>query len=163
MKIVKSAANSSIPKFKKNNRIINFPPEIMELYRTKNKCQKQYKKTKSLTDKENLDAIKSILAHELDELRSKNWNNFNKNLGKNILSAAPFWKRISRLKNNQVSGRISSLIVNGIEFTTDQEKFNIFADKLEKKFSNEENQNFNQGNLEKIRVIQASPKLLYSF
>ena len=54
----------------------------MELYWTLNKYQKQHKKTKSLTDKENLNVIKSVLTHELDELRSKNWNDFYKNLGK---------------------------------------------------------------------------------
>ena len=111
MKIVKNAADNSIPKFKISNRIINFPPEIMNLYRLKKKCKKQHNKTKSLSDKENLDAIKSILVHELNEFRSKNWNDFNKSLGKNILSAAPFWKRISRLNNNQTSEKISPLVI----------------------------------------------------
>ena len=47
MKIVKRSADKAIPVFKKISRVVNFPLEIMELIRLKNRCRKMVQQTKS--------------------------------------------------------------------------------------------------------------------
>ena len=162
MLIIKASADKAIPVIKKSSRIVNFPPEIMELIRLKNSCKKMYQKTESLIDKENLDSIKSILAYELEDFHSKKWNNFCKGLGKNILSTVPFWKRIARLKNESYNNKISTLRIDGVEYDEDQEKCQLFADNLEKTFSNEYNSKFNQEVHSSINQFLETPlELIY--
>ena len=73
----------------------------MELYRLKNKCAKQFQKTKSITDQENIETPRSVIAAEIEEFHSNNWSKFTKNLGKNILSTLPFWRRQRKSKKDK--------------------------------------------------------------
>ena len=48
-------------------------------------------------------------------------------------------------------------MADGVEYTSDKEKSNLFAEKIEKTFSNEDNKNFNRENFEKIEKLLDKP------
>ena len=71
-------------------------------------------------------------------------------MGPNPLSSVPFWKRINRLRGNKRSTNVANLKENGIKYTTDTEKAEILADRLEKIFGNENNEEFNSDHFHMI-------------
>jgi hypothetical protein len=65
--------------------------------------------------------------------------------GKSPLSTIPFWKRINRLRESKRKSSSGALLVDGKVVDSSEEKANVFADSLEKKFSNDENSHFKEG------------------
>ena len=94
------AANEAIPKsMVVDGRSINFPPNILEVNCLKNKYRKISKKTKNPIDLENLNIIKLTLRSSLEELHSKRWKDFVKNMGIGLIPSIPFWQRIALVQN----------------------------------------------------------------
>ena len=55
-------------------------------------------------------------------------------MGPRPLSSVPFWKRINRLRKNSKNKNVGTLEVNGTKLTSDADKANAMADKLEQTF-----------------------------
>ena len=60
------------------------------------------------------------------------------------MSSIPFWRRINRLRACKRNRGIAELKVNDIKISESKAKADVFAESLSKKFSLEENVNFNR-------------------
>jgi hypothetical protein len=140
------AANNNIPKSKENKgRENNFPPEIVSVLKSRNYWGRLYRKNRDEFT-ERTYKLKIELANELiAKYKQEQWNDFLNRQGKSPLSTIPFWKRINRLRESKRKNSSGALLVDGKVVDSSEEKANVFADSLEKKFSNDENSHFKEG------------------
>jgi hypothetical protein len=144
-KCISDAASTSIPCTSSlNNRLSNFPKHIVELNRLKNYWQRKYTKSKDKSSKQNLEICRNDLIEEIEQHRCNQWQNFLDTLGPSPLSSAPFWRKINTMRGKHKKTNIGTIIVDGVKLTTDKEKADAFAQKLEKTFSNDDLNNFDQ-------------------
>ena len=78
----------------------------------------------------------------IGDFKMKQWDNFLNSQGKNPLLSIPFWKRINRLRAGKRRSNISEISHNGIKINDPLEKANLFATELKKKFTLDDNPNF---------------------
>ena len=71
-------------------------------------------------------------------------------LGPYPCSSKPFWKKINRLRTNNVNSQIPTLRIEDKEFKTDKEKGDLFRSILCKTFSTEKSIDLNEGSTENI-------------
>lgn len=125
------AAKNNIPLAKNSTgRISNLPIHIAILINSKNYWWRKYNKTKNRQAKENMEHLRDTIELEIKIFKNENWQAFLSRLGKNPLSAIPFWKRINRLSNKKKPNSIPTLNKDNKELTTDKEKAEAFAEKL---------------------------------
>jgi len=139
-------ANSNIPKSKENKcRENNFPPEIVSIVKSRNYWGRLFRKNRDEFT-ERTYKLKIELANDLiAKYKQEQWNEFLIRQGKSPLSTIPFWKRINRLRESKRRNSSGALLVDGKLVETSEKKANVFADSLEKKFSNDENPQFKEG------------------
>ena len=107
-----------------------------------------------LPTKNNADAYKDAIIELGEAIRMyniKQWVAFVNGLGPHPLSTIPFWRRINRLRSGSQAKNVSDLIVNGIKITSDKQKANVLADRLENVFSNDNNENFDKHSFDQIK------------
>ena len=93
---------------------------------------------------QNLYALKDQLSNEIIKFKSCQWQRFLEKLGPHILSTIPFWRRINRFRCKKVSKTIGTLLFEGRQINTDEEKETVFGDKLYNTFSEDTNPRFNE-------------------
>lgn len=71
---------------------------------------------------------------KLKEFRNQNWLKFLESMGKKPASSVPFWRRINKFRKKTSAKSIPSLLSDGHEFNTDDEKCNLFGNILESTF-----------------------------
>ena len=150
-KIILDAANASIPKNSNNRKHkLELPASITKKIKLKNKWQREFLKTKSRYARDNMYELKSIIADEINEHRAKEWKEFIDGLGPHILSTKPLWARINRFRCRKKKKGIGTLSNDGQEINDNTQKANLFADRLEKVFNNDENTNFDKEHKQKV-------------
>jgi exonuclease III len=146
----KIAAEKGIPKSKENLLRENFPPAIKDVLNLRNFWAKKFRKDRSQSSASSFKEME-LLANELiSDFRHEQWNKFLERQGKSPLSSVPFWKRINRLRECKRRKKIESLLLDGIEINSDKDKAKIFAETLEKKFSDTGDPNFDENHKRKI-------------
>jgi hypothetical protein len=148
----KNAANKHIPKSKEHkSRISNFPPDIKRVLSARNYWGRQYKKYRN---KHNAKMYQDLQEHANDliaKFKLAQWHEFLERQGPNPLSSVPFWKRINRLRASKRTKNVNFIRVND-ELTNDGKIVaNAFGDELEKKFSLDENHNYDNETKENIK------------
>ena len=78
---------------------------------------------------------------------------FLETLGKTPVSTLPFWKKTNIIGKNKNESTIPTLIKDGVEYSTREEKANLFASKLVKTFNEPETNDFDNKFKEKIDKI----------
>ena len=120
----------------------NYPIHIVNLIAKKRLLAEFYTKNYSRLLGEKLKAAEFELGNAIKDFRMKQWSNFVDSMGPSPLSTIPFWRRINRLRNNSHSKNIASLLISDQLISEDVDKANAFADRLEKIFSNENDERF---------------------
>ena len=123
------------------------------MMKLRKKLQRTYSKSKSDYDKSNLYSLIDCIQSEIKRYKSSLWKNFVEKLqggNRYILCSIPFWKRINNLRNKKSRHSIGTIEYDGKEITSDLDKANVFADRLEKVFSNENNPRFDDRAKQKI-------------
>ncbi len=88
-------------------------------------------------------------------LARQNWNNFIDRVGPRPTTTTPFWQRINHLRNKPESNTLATIIYNNMKCSKDDDKCNAFADHLQKIFSTDPDNNFNNAhNLEIDQFMQ---------
>jgi exonuclease III len=91
-------------------------------------------------------------------LANQNWDKFIDRVGPRPTTTTPFWQRINRFRNKPESNSIATLIYNNMKCSEDDDKCNAFADHLQKTFSTDPDNNFNnEQKLEIDQFIQNTP------
>ena len=109
---------------------------------SKSNNKKTQKKVNShlINLKREYNMIKEIISGELTALENSSRGKFLEKPGKHPTSSAPFWRKINYHKNKTNS--IKSLLYNNSLYHSDGEKANLFAELLQKTFSEEDNNKF---------------------
>ena len=81
---------------------------------------------------------------QIASFRLAQWENFLKTQGPHPLSSVPFWRRINRLRSNKRHNKTESILIDGIEYESDEDKANLFATSLEEKFKMTNNPQYNE-------------------
>ena len=155
-------ADKTIPKFKKSFRK-SFPLEILNLIKERNIARKKVKKDKNKTPelKTEYNRLTNTVHQAIYNYESNKWNNFLNNLGPYPVKNSSFWKKINETKTAKQGSSIPNLALNDIEFTTDEEKSNLFSSILKNTFSeNDEESDFD--NKHKTEVNDSVDKLDFS-
>jgi len=149
--IVKSA-NEAIPLISKSDRVENLPGYIVTIIKIKNYWRRRFYRFKSTTNKENYYCLKDLVNLEIYKFKNKKLSNFVRALGPHPLTTKPLWKRIKRMHNQEQSRDIPTLAKDGVEYTTDEEKCKIFADRMANTFkeSPDAGQKFDEQNFIKV-------------
>jgi len=79
--------------------------------------------------------------------------NFLEKLDKTPVSTKPFWKRINQTRKKNFADSIPTLVKEGKEYKTDEEKANLFADKLKSTFNETDSLDFDMIHRDKINEI----------
>ena len=161
MAILVETAKNNIPVSKESKtRILELPPNIKKLIKLKNKAQRKFKKTRNNDDRDIMYELIRKIKSEINEVRRKSWKNFLEKLGPSPLSTVPFWRRINRFRNKKNKGSIGELEKDGVIYKTNEEKSELFAERLKKVFRIEEYDVFDQEFKEKIHNQLKYNKLL---
>ena len=78
---------------------------------------------------------------------------FLKQDGPHPLSSVPLWRRINRLRNKKPTKNIPNLEENGIKYTTDHDKAQILANRLEDVFNEDKNNDYNKEHFDQINKM----------
>ena len=161
---IKDAADVSIPRSSaKTGQKNNLPEHIRKLIKLKNFWQRQYDKSNSEMDKNNLYYMKNLIKEEIRMLRSSQWTEFMKKTGPNPLSSVPFWKRINRLRQRKKPNTIGTLERDGVAYTKDEDKAKIFAERLFETFNENSRESFDVNFKEKINSYVNGKKYLQEY
>jgi hypothetical protein len=151
IEVMKNSACKNIPKAKESSkRNNNYPPEIVSILKNRNYWGRMYRKNRDEFAAETY-KLKIALANEvIAQHKQKKWKEFLARQGKSPLSSIPFWKRINRLRESKRKARRSALIIDGQHVHESKDQANLFAQNLEKKFSDERNEYFDERNKKKV-------------
>jgi hypothetical protein len=151
MELMKNSAAKNIPRAKEGlKRNNNFPPEIVAVLKNRNYWGRMYRKNRDEFAAETY-KIKIALANDLiAKHKHEKWKEFIKRQGKSPLSSIPFWRRINRLRESKRKRGRSSLLIDGQHIQGSKEQADIFANNLEKKFSDENSEHFDGQNKAKV-------------
>lgn len=130
-----NAIERSVPKTTTNKPISEpIPQRIREMINTRKSISKQFH--------ERAKALRARIKKELKQFRQHNWYEFLKrHSSTKPTSAAPFWRRVSGKTGRSPIG---SLLVNNKLVTSDEDKAEVFAKRLESIFSNANPSNFDK-------------------
>jgi hypothetical protein len=141
---IKGAAAQCIPKSKeKLNRDHNFPEPIKEVLKSRNYWRSEYKKNPNGIAADQYRLKEELASDMIAQFKRAQWARFLKEQGPHPLSSVPFWRRVNRLRENKRKKNIGALLINNKVVTDDKEKAEAFAAELEKKFTLDSNENFN--------------------
>jgi len=84
--------------------------------------------------------------------------NFLESLDKSPVSTKSFWNKINKIRKNKSDSSIPTLVKDGVEYTTKEEKANLFASKLAYTFNEPESDDFDNNFKEKIDKIISDKK-----
>ena len=144
--MILKAANKAIPKSKEIlKRDANLPGEIVEVLKCRNYWGKKFRWLRDSETAKRYTELEQLANELIVEHRIAQWNEFLKSQGPHPLSSVPFWKRINRLRSNKRHKKIETLIVDGVNYETEKEKADLFAQALEDKFGADTNTRFNDG------------------
>ena len=109
-----------------------------------------FKTNRTEINGDNLKECEIECGKAIREFANTQWNEFLKRMGPSPLSSVPFWRRLNRLRGNKRSTNIATLEENGIKYTKDSEKAEILADRLEKIFGDDDNNEFDKTHFDSI-------------
>ncbi len=112
------------------------------MIRLKNLWHKKYKHNPNQHNRDGLTDTRILIGEAIRQFKLKQWEKFIKKMGPNPLSTTPFWRRINRLRGKKQSANINTLEHNGEKITSDKAKAEIFADRLETVFKDDEDPKF---------------------
>jgi hypothetical protein len=78
--------------------------------------------------------LKEEIKNEILKNKQEEMTNFLDKLEKNPVSSKPFWSLINKTRAKNNSNNIPTLKKDGVEYTNDGAKANLFAEKLKKTF-----------------------------
>ena len=150
--LITKSANDSIPLISKNDRIESLPGYIVTLIKAKNYWRRRFYRLKSTMNKDNYYCLKELVNQEIYKFKNKKTARFIRGLGPRPLSTKPIWKRIKRMHNQEQSRDIPTLVKDGVEYSTDEEKSKIFAERMANTFKESPgaSSKFDQQNFEKV-------------
>ena len=125
-----NAANKAIPKIVKTSRISNLPEYLVVLIKTKNYWRRRYYRTRTLPIKDIYYSLKELVNQEVYKFNNEKMKKFIQGLGPRPLSTKPLWKRIKRMHNQSQTEEIPTLIKNGKEYSTNDEKARVFGERM---------------------------------
>ena len=141
---ISTAASNNIPKSKENSkRLNNYPANIRDALNSRNFWKREFQKYRTEYSAKKLKEYEETVNILIGKFKLKQWQNFLDTQGKSPLSSVPFWRRINRLRACKRNRGIAELKVNDIKISESKAKADVFAESLSKKFSLEENVNFN--------------------
>ena len=79
--------------------------------------------------------LKEEIKNEIVKNKQEEMTNFLDKLEKNPVSSKPFWSLINKTRAKNNSNNIPTLKKDGVEYTSDEAKDNLFAEKLKKTFN----------------------------
>ena len=82
------------------------------------------------------------------------------NFLKNPRPKSTFWKRINRMRQRKATRDIGTIIQDGVELKTDEEKADGFANRLKKNFTDNNKPNFDRNTKNKVFRKQLIRKLI---
>ncbi len=136
---------------KHNN--FTLPQHILDLIKQKNKHKSELARTGSPLEKKLMYNLKDIINKEIIENKQKEMINFLEKLDKTPVSTKPFWKRINQTRKKNYADSIPTLVKEGKEYNTDEEKANLFADKLKSTFNETDTLDFDMMHRDRINEI----------
>jgi hypothetical protein len=150
--LIVNSANEAIPLISKSDRVENLPAHIVTIIKIKNYWRRRFYRFKSATNKDNYYCLKDLVNLEIYKFKKKKLLNFVRALGPHPLTTKPLWKRIKRMHNQEQSRDIPTLAKDGVEYTTDEEKCKIFAERMANTFkeSPDTGQKFDEQNFIKV-------------
>ena len=150
---IRKSAMRNIPKKNGLQKSPSLPKHILDLIKCRKNLQKKYNKSRSLFDKENLYSIVDTIENEIKKYKSDLWNKFiDKMQQKNryILGTIPFWKRINNLRKQKTKKGMATLINEGKRIECDFEKAELFGNRLEQIFSEDNNPRYDNNHRDKV-------------
>jgi hypothetical protein len=145
------SADKAIPVYKPNKDYNKkLPIYILELIRLRKKTKNFIKRNYDPNIKTGYNKLTSLIREEIDALKNNEWNEFVRKLGKNPSSTKSFWNRINVLRGIKKCSTLPTLIVNNIEYGSDQQKADLFKNVLKETFSSSNDQIFD--NKFKIKI-----------
>ena len=150
---IRKSAMRNIPKKNGLQKSPSLPKHILDLIKCRKNLQKKYNKSRSLFDKENLYSIVDTIEIEIKKYKSDLWNKFiDKMQQKNryILGTIPFWKRINNLRKQKTKKGMATLINEGKRIECDFEKAELFGNRLEQIFSEDNNPRYDNNHRDKV-------------
>jgi len=97
--------------------------------------------------------LKKQLDKEIIENKQKEMTNFLNKLEKTPVSTKPFWQRVNQTRKKNNSDSIPTLTKDGVDYKTDEEKANLFAEKLKNTFNESDPLDFDNVFKQKIDEI----------
>ena len=105
------------------------------MIKQKNKHKSEFAKTKSKTEQQLMYNLKDQIKNEIIVNKQEEMSNFLSKLEKTPVSTKPFWQRVNKARKKDSSDAIPTLTKDGVDFKSDEEKANIFAEKLANTFN----------------------------
>jgi len=146
-----NAAKEAIPSSAAlNNRLTNYPDYIVKLNSLKNYWHRQFNKYKTEESKNNLEICRTDLIEEVEKHRRLQWQAFLDALGPSPLSSTPFWRKINGMRGKKAQSGIGTIVVDGVKLTSDKDKAEAFAKRLESIFTDDNHSHYD--NAHKIDI-----------
>jgi hypothetical protein len=146
------AAEAAIPNKKPKRRGKRLPESIIELIKARQILRRVAETTQAQADKAKYNKLSQVVKDEIIAVNNENWNTFIDGLNKFSLSSRPFWHRISVVKGgNSKKNDIPTLIESGRELKTDEEKANLFAERLKNTFCDSNHVRFDEKFRKKVK------------
>ena len=140
-----NASNQFIPYYENIGiKSKKLPEHILDLIKARKLARKISNKDPHCKSAKKLyNKLTEVIRDENRATKDKEWSSFVDKLGKNPPSTKPFWSRINNIRGKKNKQPIPTLKVDNITYESDEQKANLFSSILQKTFSLESDNQFN--------------------
>ena len=128
----------------------SLPQHIIELIKEKNTFKNKYLKNGNIADRDKMYQFKIQIKEEIIKNKQNEMINFLEKLSKTPTATLPFWRKINKIRKKNKETGMPVLIRDNREFVTDEEKANLFSEKLTLTFSENDTEDFDSEFKEKL-------------
>jgi hypothetical protein len=151
-----TAAAAAIPITRTTIISKSLPDNIIETIKLKRKAMRDWYQNRTEANLTIYKTLSKQVKTLIMSLRNNDFNNFIKKQGLNPTSSKPFWQRINQFRSKPVSNSIPTITENGVDYSTNQQKADLFANHLQEIFTDSNEPRFNQ--LFKLEVDETISK-----
>jgi hypothetical protein len=142
IKALVTASSTAIPSKRSSSNNKEFPKSIVDKIKAKKIAMRAWYKVRSEENLRKFETLTKQVKQLIRRFRDDDYNKFMKMHGPNPTSSKPFWRRINQFRSKPVTNNIATIVENGVSYTSDQQKADIFATHLASIFSDSNEPHF---------------------